>query len=1481
MRKTFLKRCLLSLLSIPLSCAISHAAVFSTDFNSGAPAGVTFSAIGGSAQPAVTPSGGVGNSGVLQLTSNANGQGGYAYINDFTGGVLVTNLHVAYRLALGGGTCCGARWADGMSFSYTPTTPGPASYTAEEGTPTGLVVSFDTWDNAADDTAPAIEVRYNGAVVAFKSMYPGAGNNLRDSGRAPAGPVLQDSAGNPVSLFTLGTTRNDGSFVNVIIDLFPDNTVSVSYSNVVVFNHLAIPGYTPVSGGTYAFAGRTGGANEWHLIDNLYIAANDRPNPVTEISGPADVTTTETSPATFRVAADGTWPLTIQWYKNGVAISGATDFSYTIPSTTVAMNGDTFRADVSNAQNPAPVSSRTATLNVQPGIIAQSVSDRTTANKVYVTYNKPPALVGTYTIPGLTINSKTIDPANPNVVVLDTSAQTYDTTYTLTIADEKGTDSTALVPNPTTTKFHFGFGAFCQDFNNNQVPAGSALGGVATIQNGVVHLDEATLFSICGEYFIGDRLDGTPLDRLQARWRTYLGDGGGGGADGISFNWGPDVHLPSDCPALEEGVGSGLSVTADTYDNGGGETGIEIRWKGQRIAFQFMNKDNAGDGIYLRKSQFVDASVEVLPDGNVTFNYDGVVITAQLPDFQPVSGWNFMFGARTGGASDNEYIDDVKINCFTLAPPNFTQQPANTTVVEGDNATFTVGVEGAPPLTIQWYTNGVPVPGASGTSLTLPGNVDLSGTQVYVKAHNIFGDNQSSTATLTVTPAPRLVKASMGCEDNIIRVLWTKPVRGDGTYFTDVAIVNGVTVNPANPNEVIIAMDSVPIGTAVTLTVQDEHDTGGFVQYPETFDVHLKYGTASFCTDFENGLPAGTSINGVAHIADGIMHLTDDGQNGVGGAFFIPDQDAGANVTELHMTWKALIGGVDQDGEAQQFNTGGADGISLSWGSDVNSGTGGGPDGAGNGLLVTVDTFDNGGGEAPGIEIRYKGQRVAFSPITPGDQVAAKAYLRKGTFVDAQVDVFNSGYAQFTFDGITAAGVIPGWAGQAGANYVFGASTGGAQDNQWIDNVCINQGMFPDTTGPALKLPDHLMIVECGSGPVTYDVSALDHCSGQAAVTCNPPSGSNFPMGTSTVTCRSSDAAGNTSTGSFTVTVVDTTPPAITCPGDTSAEATGPNGAAVTFSTISSDNCGSATVVCTPASGSTFAIGTTAVACVATDGVGNTNSCSFNVLVKDSTGPVVSCPGNITVPGTSANGAVVNYAASATDAVDGSVAVTCSPASGSTFALGATTVTCTAQDAAGNTGSCSFTVTVLNPNQPPVCVARFGCTYQLGNDPTDYAIALNGSSACIVLNGSGSSDPDHNALSMKWIIDGTNTVSGAVVTNCLSAGCHSVVLVVSDGQAESRCVSRICVLSGSEAIDQIIAMVDGSDVARKNLRPLIATLKAAGASCDRGNFAPAIGQLGAFQNKVHAQIGKTDPAAANAMIAAVQKILDAIHCSGQ
>jgi len=102
------------------------------------------------------------------------------------------------------------------------------------------------------------------------------------------------------------------------------------------------------------------------------------------------------------------------------------------------------------------------------------------------------------------------------------------------------------------------------------------------------------------------------------------------------------------------------------------------------------------------------------------------------------------------------------------------------------------------------------------------------------------------------------------------------------------------------------------------------------------------------------------------------------------------------------------------------------------------------------------------------------------------------------------------------------------------------------------------------------------------------------------------------------------DAAGNTSTGLFMVTVQDTTPPALTVPGNIAGEATSPAGRVVTYSATATDTVTtSPTVDCAPSSGSTFAIGETAVTCAATDAAGNVASGTFTVTVTSTTTPPV------------------------------------------------------------------------------------------------------------------------------------------------------------------------------------------------------------------------------------------------------------------
>jgi hypothetical protein len=96
--------------------------------------------------------------------------------------------------------------------------------------------------------------------------------------------------------------------------------------------------------------------------------------------------------------------------------------------------------------------------------------------------------------------------------------------------------------------------------------------------------------------------------------------------------------------------------------------------------------------------------------------------------------------------------------------------------------------------------------------------------------------------------------------------------------------------------------------------------------------------------------------------------------------------------------------------------------------------------------------------------------------------------------------------------------------------------------------------------------------------------------------------------------------ANNMASCSFTVTVNDMQPPSITCPANVTRvlAPTCPlaTSTAVTYAApMATDNCAGVTVVCTPPSGSVFALGTTSVTCTATDASGNTASCAFAVAV--------------------------------------------------------------------------------------------------------------------------------------------------------------------------------------------------------------------------------------------------------------------------
>ncbi|HEX5822923.1 MAG TPA: HYR domain-containing protein, partial [Candidatus Limnocylindrales bacterium] len=172
-----------------------------------------------------------------------------------------------------------------------------------------------------------------------------------------------------------------------------------------------------------------------------------------------------------------------------------------------------------------------------------------------------------------------------------------------------------------------------------------------------------------------------------------------------------------------------------------------------------------------------------------------------------------------------------------------------------------------------------------------------------------------------------------------------------------------------------------------------------------------------------------------------------------------------------------------------------------------------------------------------------------------------------------------------------------------------------------LSTISFMVDVIPNTP-PEITVPaDQTAEATSASGAVvSFTASAIDaEDAPPPTPTCAPVSGSTFPLGTTTVNCSVTDSGGLSDTGSFHVTVRDTTAPTLVgMPADMTLTTNNPAGATLTYTkpTATDTVDPSPGVVCAPASGSTIPVGTTTVTCTATDASGNPRSASFHVTVN-------------------------------------------------------------------------------------------------------------------------------------------------------------------------------------------------------------------------------------------------------------------------
>ncbi|MBX7095033.1 MAG: HYR domain-containing protein, partial [Flavobacteriales bacterium] len=356
-------------------------------------------------------------------------------------------------------------------------------------------------------------------------------------------------------------------------------------------------------------------------------------------------------------------------------------------------------------------------------------------------------------------------------------------------------------------------------------------------------------------------------------------------------------------------------------------------------------------------------------------------------------------------------------------------------------------------------------------------------------------------------------------------------------------------------------------------------------------------------------------------------------------------------------------------------------------------------------------------------------------------------------------------------------------------------------------NITANTGAGVCTASVAT--PNPTTGDNCAVTTLTWTMSGATTGS-SAATGINNLGTQTFNPGVTTVTYTVKDAAGNTTTCSFTVTVSDNIAPTITCPSNITAN-TGVGACTASVATpnpTTGDNCAvttltwvmtGATTGNSAATGinnlgtQTFNPGVTTITYTVKDAAGNTTTCTFTVTVSDNIAPTITCPSNITTtaaagvctasvatpnPTTGDNCSVGTLTWAMTGATTGSSAATGINFLGTqTFNVGVTTVTYTVKDAANNTTTCSFTVTVTD-NQLPVIsgcpsnqsvTANASCQFTM----TDYTSSITATDNCAIAS-------TVQSPAAGTLVSGTQTVTITVTDVNGNAATCSFQVVVAD-----------------------------------------------------------------------------------------------------
>src|SRR6266542_2354884 len=707
---------------------------------------------------------------------------------------------------------------------------------------------------------------------------------------------------------------------------------------------------------------------------------------------------------------------------------------------------------------------------------------------------------------------------------------------------------------------------------------------------------------------------------------------------------------------------------------------------------------------------------------NVTFNVtatDNCAVTNLLS--MPASGSAFPLGTTTVTSTAQDSSGNSRQCTFTVTvnrtPMSITDQPADVTACNGGTATFTAAASGTLPITVQWQANSgsgfADIANATNTTLTVPANPTTVGSYQAV-FRNACGTNTSASAALTLG-------SSLSCNidgpdvlcPNAAMTTFSAP--GFDAYQWSIS-GDGAIVGAPNHSSVVVSAG--PSG-ALTLTVEVTDSTGcagscsktamiqdaqpPVIGCPENITVDAAPGACTSNVTFNVTVTDNCAAPEVVSVPAsgfafpvGVTTVTNTAQDSSGNrsqcTFTVTVRDTQPPVIgcPADITVSTAPGMCTSN---VTFNVTATDNCAVTNLVSVPA--------SGFAFPVGVTTVTNTATDRSG-----NSSQCTFT-VTVNDTLPPVIQCPGNISVSAAPGACTSNvtFHVTATDNCALTNLVSmpasGFAFPVGVTTV----TNLAEDNRGNRSQCTFTVTVNDTQPPVIICPANITVNAapgaCTSN-VTFSVTATDNCA-VTNLASVPASGFAFPVGTTTVTTTARDRSGNRSQCTFTVTVLDPQPPAITCPVSIMVNAApGACTSNVTFTVTATDNCAVTDLTSVPASGAAFPVGTTTVTTTARDGSGNSSQCAFTVTVKDTQPPVITCPANITVntaPGRCTR--EVTFQVSATDncAVTNLVSL---PPSGFDFPVGTTTVTSSARDSSGNSSQCTFTVTVNDTEAPAV-----------------------------------------------------------------------------------------------------------------------------------------------------------------------------------